>query len=1122
MTGDWAYSAAGQACSSDAFYAIACDPAQSVVVEACAGSGKTWLLVSRIVRALLEGVQPNEILAITFTRKAAGEMRERLHCWLAEWANATPEQCAQALRERGLAPDQAQRLAPALAGLHGRVLDSQRTVEINTFHAWFAQLMRAAPQATLNRLGLNAGMGLIEDESEWRPELMRRFHARVMADQSLRASYIHLLNDRGRFRLNQWLGEAFNKRIEIELADAQFDLADSVPSAQSLWPDRPHWGSLQSRSILTDACQALVQAGGKLASAAATSLRDALDATDPEAGFTAAWHALFTQKGTARKLIDSASVTDAVDWLEWLALRDFQQRAHQDHGRMLDLARVLLVCWRELKRDRGLADMPDLERCALALLSDGEVSGWLQQRLDAQVRQVLIDEFQDTSPLQWHALWSWLSGYSGAGGGASGQRPPALFIVGDPKQSIYRFRRAESRVFDAARQAVERGFGGTLLACDRTRRNAPVIVDAINAVFGAATKAGEFDGFRPHDTSVLGEDDMRVCRLPRVMRQARPPRPAGRAWRDTLTQPRIEADTVQRRLEAEQAAGAIAELVHARGIAPGRITVLARKRSMLAWMADALRHQGLPHVTAEKLMLADWPEARDLIALLDVMASPSQDLSLAQVLKCPYFDASDADLLALSQRARSSGRTWWSSLMDWFDAPMPLARARHSLSTWSIWSQQLPPHDLLDRMIDDGDLMARAVAAAPVARRGMAQLAIETILARALALDSGRYSTPYSLVRALRNVPLAVSAAAQTAAVQLLTVHGAKGLEADIVFVLDTDAVAKQRADPTVLVDWPVESSYPRRVAFLANQGRVPASLQTLDDVEQRILAREELNLLYVAMTRARQQLVISSNQPGLGSDPGSWWNRLQPVAVPWQPHSKPADQALRGLPVDMAGGTPGDMPGDYVQVLDLPQVPAGTAAAIRHAAIDAKPAVDQPGVDAQAARLGQAVHRVLEWALGAAPDRAIGRHQLAQAAVLELGLPAGLSLQVEALASRVLDSSTCAVFFDPAGLRWAGNEVPVADQAGLMRIDRLVQLAADGAWWVLDYKLASRPQAEPANLAQLGRYVAAVQRLQPGEIVRAGFITAGGEWVEWTAAVGVVDNRVNNAVDNAVDNRSA
>src|SRR6185503_12891684 len=189
-----------------------------------------------------------------------------------------------------------------------------------------------------------------------------------------------------------------------------------------------------------------------------------------------------------------------------------QQDAHDDHQRMVRLGRVLLDSWRALKRERALIDMQDLESCALAMLSDAAIAGWVQQRLDAQLRHVLIDEFQDTSNLQWQALLGWLSSYAGAGGGASGQRPLSVFIVGDPKQSIYRFRGAEPRVFEAAREFVVEGLVGHDLACNHTRRNARAVVDAVNAVFEQAVAGADYAGFAAHSTERTEEG--RVWHVP--------------------------------------------------------------------------------------------------------------------------------------------------------------------------------------------------------------------------------------------------------------------------------------------------------------------------------------------------------------------------------------------------------------------------------------------------------------------------------------------------------------------------------------------------------------------------------------------------------------------------------
>ena len=229
----------GAPASREAFYAVACDPSRSCVVEACAGSGKTWILVSRMLRALLDGASTHEILAITFTRAAAGEMRERLHGWLARYSSAhsSHDERVAALVERGVAPARAETLANDLATLHGRILAAGRPIEIRTFHAWFAQLLRAAPLALLDRLGLAPDMELIEELDDHRAAVLRAFHARVVRDPGLRDDYDAMTARRGRTQLSKWLAAAWWRRVEFETADAAGVLDDSVEPASALWPE---------------------------------------------------------------------------------------------------------------------------------------------------------------------------------------------------------------------------------------------------------------------------------------------------------------------------------------------------------------------------------------------------------------------------------------------------------------------------------------------------------------------------------------------------------------------------------------------------------------------------------------------------------------------------------------------------------------------------------------------------------------------------------------------------------------------------------------------------------------------------------------------------------------------
>jgi ATP-dependent helicase/nuclease subunit A len=1097
-----AYQANAQPTSRTAFYALACDPARSVVVEACAGAGKTWMLVSRILRALLEGAAPQEVLAITFTRKAAGEMRERLNDWLCEFAAPHTLQAdrVQALVDRGLSSESAQRLAPELAGLHERLLCTGRAVEIRTFHAWFAQLLRAAPLALLNELGLQPDMELIEDVADHRVAVFRRFHAAVLRQPALRAQHAELIAQRGRSQTRAWLEAAWDKRVEVELADAAGTLANSVPAPDVTsgdHPAQPLLGAAWSdtlRELMLELGQGKVKAQD-----AATGLVMALaQKTDAKARFDHAWSSLFTKQDTPRKQLGKVLDLETVqNELEAVAQQVRQHDAHLEHRRMVALARTLLAEYASYKREHRLADMADLERCGLTLLRDATLAGWVQERLDARIRHVLIDEFQDTSPLQWHALHAWLSAYAGAGGGASGQKPPGVFIVGDPKQSIYRFRRAEPRVFEAAQTFVVQALGGTLLACDHTRRNAPEVLQPLNEVFAQAQAAGQFSGFRAHSTELSNSQpgdsasgNSGIYLLPKILRPPRATRSTEsppEEWRDSLTTPRLEAETLLREQEAAVVAQAVHELVTQQGVAPGDIFILSRKRQSLRLAAQALQSKHLPYAAVEDFELMACPEARDMVALLEVLASPQHNLALAQVLRCPLFGASDADLVSLALRvadclAKDSAEfegasTWWRALTTANHASPALQRASHLLQNWRQAAAQLPPHDLLDRIVHQGEWRERVAATVPPEQRLAALGAMDAVLHQALTLDSARYATPYNLVRALKRRAITVAAPAQANAVQLLTVHGAKGLEARVVFVMDADPQPKNADTATLLIDWPVDADHPLRCAFVYAETACPPSLASLLAEEVQARAREELNGLYVAMTRAKQRLVFSATQPTRQAQAASWWARVEPLGVAWAPDSgenvtnQSQEAALIAFKTMPAVATP-------------PQTQSTVE----------KPTQSSPQ---EAARLGQAVHRVLEWATATpSPDL----QHLAHAAALEFDAPLDA---VNHHAQAIWLSPSCVPFFSGPQLQWAGNEVPVSDAGELLRIDRLVcfkpQASEPATWWVLDYKLHPAPQQQPDYCEQLRRYRQAVQNAQPGDAVRCAFINGAGSVVEIT-----------------------
>ncbi len=1171
-----AYTKDGAPVARERFYELACDPARSVVVEACAGAGKTWMLVSRILRALLDGARPQDIVAITFTRKAAGEMRARLNEWLHEFAHCDDAGRVLALRQRGLPEAEALALAPRLAGLQQRLLQDARPVEIRTFHAWFSQLLRAAPLELLRAQGLSPELQLLEDESDLMPELWQRFHAAVLADEAQLAIYRELSLVHGRNKLTNWLTAAFEKRVELTLAHRHGRLLDSMPTAAEVVPEFAAFADpIEAFGSMRADLQALAielgQGKNKKQKDAAVALEMALTAPRHEAMPVAEWDlaamsaaraALFTKTGTLVKALgDSPLLLELGERLDRLQLALEQDRARVWHQQMCALALTLLAEFERLKRERGIVDMNDLERGALALLGDVELSGWVQERLDSQVRHLLIDEFQDTSPLQWHALHAWLSGYVGAGGGVSGQRPPSVFIVGDPKQSIYRFRRAEPRVFAAARDFVREGLDGVLLACDHTRRNSVPVLAAVNAVFEQASLAQQYSDFRAHTTESSGGDP-----LDGVFFLAGDGAPddeeadgthegevdveeegAGRdadTWRPSLTEPRREPELHRREAEAARIAASIEQLLAGGRTQPGDIFVLARKREGLRVLAQVLKGRGIPHAAPEDMALLDAPDVRDLLALLDALASSGHQLSLAHALRSPLFGASEADLLwlaATSGSVRWLGqgddtrevpapvsapvpamaddsaddtapkapitRSWWEVLMqaDPADLSPVLARARELLSGWASMAVLRSPHDLLDAIVHEGELMARLAAAVPASERRARLHAVEALLALALELDGGRYAGLYGFVRALKGRALKLAAPAEPDAVQLLTVHGAKGLEAQVVILMDAEAGPARAESMALAISWPVHEPVPRTVAFLVSEAKPPPSLQPLLDDEKEQRQREELNALYVAMTRARHRLVLSRTPARRQSASASWWARVSPQAEPLalpEPDANPptaqadAERAVVRLKV-LPRVEPLPASAETVQVSDEAEADRAPA--------DARAAVGQsPEEVEESAALGEALHRVLEWHSGP-QGRAHALDRLMAAAAQMYGLDARRDERLQRSVKAILSSRDCAPFFDASVLAWHGNEVPLSWQGHDMRLDRLV-CREDGAgartWWVLDYKLHPAPQRNPDYLLQLWRYREAVSTLQPGDAVRCAFITGQGRLIDCTEAV--------------------
>jgi ATP-dependent helicase/nuclease subunit A len=469
---------------------------------------------------------------------------------------------------------------------------------------------------------------------------------------------------------------------------------------------------------------------------------------------------------------------------------------------------------------------------------------------------------------------------------------------------------------------------------------------------------------------------------------------------------------------------------------------------------------------------------------------------LARALKSPLFSVSDDALVqwALHMRQvrgmRSQGETkntsWLQSLQseDHLPALWPQALAvGQRLTQWQQWLATLPPHDALHAIYQDGDVVARFVAATPANRQAAVLANLNALLGAALNVDGGRFVTAYGWVRQLRAGGMAAPVRSQADAVQLLTVHGAKGLEAPLVLLLDTDGEPHKSETMGVLVQWPGESEFPSRFVFLASESNPPPCAIAALSEEKNARSREELNGLYVALTRAKTTLVVSSMQPR-SENPSSWWSLLEP-------HLQAADGVWDGAEnqIESEDGLANLLPPFVVQ--ELPELPEALKNPV--GGLEQEPLES----DTPESRIGQAMHRLLE---RLEPQDA---HADAPWTAAQLQAVSAEFLLTDEQLERAHQSALAIVrgqgawVWDSAQLDWFGNEVDIIDQGRLQRIDRLVKRKDTGHWWVLDYKSQAHPETDASLCSQLAGYQSAVQKSYAGETVRSAFLTAQGDFIE-------------------------
>lgn len=1110
----------------------AADPAHSAWVGANAGSGKTRVLTERVARLLLAGTGPGRILCLTYTKAAAAEMQTRLFDRLGRWAMADDAALADELaaisgieaRPDVARLDEARRLFAA-------ALETPGGLKIQTIHAFCAALLVRFPLEA----GLSPRADLMDDRTA---TLMLR---RIASDMARAAETgADTAFDAAARRLNE---ADMDRLVGAVLAErgrlGAEDLEDALGRLFGAAADGPEAVAARALSRL-DALElrlpamaaALVASGGRDGTRGEDLTRALERSASPALGRA---HALVAASLTSGKPYKAAAKKATVaenPWLEaaYERLADWAQETDRALGaaetaqRSRDLHRfaaALLARYEAAKRARGLLDYHDLIARSVALLTRSDMAAWALYKLDEGIEHVLVDEAQDTAPLQWRLIEALTAEFFAGEGRAETRR--TLFAVGDEKQSIYRFQGAEPRAFGEMRErfaARISGAGQTLTepALETSFRSAPGILGFVDAVFQGRTAALSASGAAIRHRASRASDGARVDLWPLAPRTERPEPPA---WWAMETRPSPDAPKVRLAQSlAEEIARIIREdrrpprdgTIGAR-VRPGDILVLVRTRAVLApALIRRLKSLGVPVAGADRLRLGAELAVQDLLALLKVAVQPEDDLSLAAVLRSPLADLDEA---ALYDLAHGRGGTLADALRA---ATEQHGQAAELVADVLARADYLTPHALLERILIRHDGRRRLIA-----RLGPeAEDLIDELLEQALVYETREPPTLAGFIDWVEAESVEVKREMAgggpeeegSGEVRVMTVHGAKGLEAPIVILPDTVGGGR-RQGPRIV---PADPEGP--LLWLAPGARDPVTAAA-EVAAREEDARETLRLLYVALTRAEDWLILcgaeAERRPA-----DDWYAVLETTAQGLEGAAlqTPFGSGVR-IETGTATGTGVATPEDHdPQISAHPEPLPGWLAPVAierrprarspssllpHAAVTVREAQAEAESDRTrdaALRHGEAVHLLLE---RLADVEAGARSDLAER-LLTAEMPDLDATERDAAlaeASGVFAAPFAAAVFGPGSVAEATLALrleALSDTPMIGRIDRLA-VTADRVL-VVDFKTDTRVPTRPADvppayLAQLAAYCTALGESWPDRKIEAAIV--------WSAVPGLM-----------------
>jgi ATP-dependent helicase/nuclease subunit A len=1132
---------------ADVNQARASDPSASAWVSANAGTGKTEVLVRRSLRLLLAGSMPESILCLTYTKTAAAEMQNRLLKALGEWATIEKDKLHEKLAGlMGRAPD-AEELRIARR-LFARALEAKGGLKIHTIHGFCERLLQRFPleaqvtphfsvldereQALMHRAAFDAAASRAAADSD---SVLGKALAKVTALTS--GDYIR-----------QVIDTVIGKRAELARMVAYHKSRDDWAEAEafalkSLFNVAEHEEealSEQLACVLTDneidaALAAFAAHGGT--TDMDKSAEAALRAARSSAGENrlAAFKELFLRAdGELKARVCSKAIEKGAPSIcatldrahaAFDALNDklAHVRLAEASAAVLALADAVQADYERRKQAEAALDYDDLIVKSRNLLSRADAAAWVLYKIDGGIDHILVDEAQDTNPAQWAIIEALaLEFFSGQG---ASDRPRTLFAVGDEKQSIYSFQGADptrfaemGRAFSHRAEAL--GLTWHEVPLNLSFRSTEPILQAVDRVFGRTPAA---DGLVWQDGAIIQHHAFRtgqsgLVELWDVQTEEKPfPSEAFEPWNEELAGAR-SVDALCKRIAAAIKSWIGAEPLPAKGrnVRAGDILILVRRRDPFTTpMIRELKRLRVKVAGADRMKLMDQLAVQDLVALADVLLMPEDDLALAVALKSPLFGFDDDDLFRLAHDRKGS---LWQALKAKANDDPRFAAAAEKLSRWLARVDVLPPYEFFSELLGAEDQRLRR---AMLTRLGPeAAEAIDEFLDLALGYDREAAPSLQGFVNQLRagDVEIKRDMEQERDEVRIMTVHGAKGLQAPIVILPDT--CMRPRLQGVRLYPLPRAGEPPDEVGHLVWPPAGHSKLAGIEDSKQlveRAERQEYHRLLYVAMTRAEDRLYICGWEGLQKREAGKVWYDLvrdgldghltahvsadgntvrrmknaqaepakdseigaEPQAVApfpaWAATTAPRERSRPKLaPSRLAFGLDGGAEG-----LPPEQPPLGPLALSK---------------DGRYAR-GRLVHALLQHL----PEiEAADQERAARAFVAARGAELTQQLKDEIVAETlaVVRAPVFAPLFQPGSLA----EVPVVARIGSYdlegQIDRLAQVE-DGLI-ILDYKTNRPPpktidEVAPAYIAQLAGYRTALKGLFPGRPLRAALLWTDG-----------------------------